>query len=215
MPYWKRHWYVFPVMAGLLIIGLMASSALLFFHTNSSAPTRPIETSQPRLTTQDTPATIAPTPTPVPLIAGARITIASVGMNAPLENVGVASDGSLAVPKINPWTDAGWYQFGPYPGSRGSAVIDGHLDRPGGSPAVFWNLKRLKLGDSVIFTNAQGKAFHFKVTAMRYLAPNAPTASIFNTTSGAYLNLITCAGTWIPVQHQTTLRLVVYTTLVA
>ncbi len=26
-----------------------------------------------------------------------------------------------------------------------------------------------------------------------------------------FLNLITCAGDWIPSQHQTTLRLVVYT----
>ena len=36
---------------------------------------------------------------------------------------------------------------------------------------------------------------------------------IFGNLGGRYLNLITCAGDWIPSQHQTTLRLVVYTSL--
>ena len=35
----------------------------------------------------------------------------------------------------------------------------------------------------------------------------------FGNGGGTYLNLITCAGAWIPDQHQTTQRLVVYTTL--
>jgi len=215
----KRHWYVFPVVAGLLILGLIASSVLLFLHTNSSTPTpRPTETSQSKIPAQGTTATtvhtVPLTPTPVPSIAGAHITIASVGINAPIENVGIAADGSLAVPKINPWTDAGWYQFGPYPGSRGSAVIDGHLDRPGGSPAVFWNLKYLHIGAIVTVTHATGHTWHFSVTGMKYLANNASATDIFNRAGGTFLNLITCAGTWLPAQHQTTLRLVIYTSMV-
>jgi len=61
---------------------------------------------------------------------------------------------------------------------------------------------------------AQGKTLRFRVTAIVYYTPqNAPLQQIFANQSGRYLNLITCAGDWIPSQHQTTLRLVVYTTL--
>ena len=42
-------------------------------------------------------------------------------------------------------------------------------------------------------------------------AKAAPLQDIFGNRGGTYLNLITCAGDWIPSQHQTTLRLVVYT----
>ena len=115
---------------------------------------------------------------------------------------------------VKRWDDVGWYQTGPVPGQRGSAVIDGHLDRPGGYPAVFWRLRELHAGDTVIVMNAQGKAVHFHVTQVAFYAPQAaPLQEIFGNGGGTYLNLITCAGDWIPDQHQTTQRLVVYTTL--
>jgi len=183
-----------------------------------------------RPTTTGSPATQAtvihvgtvPTKTlPTPILttpsrpSGEYLSIPAIGVNAPVENVGVSADGSLAVPTQNPWTDVGWYQYGPQPGTRGSAVIDGHLDRPGGSPAVFWNLKNLRVGDIATITKADGQFWHFRVIALNYYFPtSAPTSNIFENTTGSFLNLITCAGTWVPSQHQTTLRLVVYTVLV-
>jgi sortase (surface protein transpeptidase) len=108
----------------------------------------------------------------------------------------------------------GWYNAGTIPGERGSAVIDGHLDRPGGYPAVFWNLRYVQVGDAVIVVNRRGKTLHFHVTRILFYPPqDAPVQDIFGNTAGTFLNLITCAGDWIPSQHQTTLRLVVYTTL--
>jgi hypothetical protein len=63
--------------------------------------------------------------------------------------------------------------------------------------------------------NAQGKTMHFRVLRIASYTPqSAPVQDIFGNTGGIYLNLITCAGTWIPSEHQTTMRLVVYTTLV-
>jgi sortase (surface protein transpeptidase) len=157
----------------------------------------------------------SPTPTPVaPNTAGDHLVIPAIGVNAPIEMVGVSSDGSLAVPTQNPWDDVGWYSPGVRPGERGSAVIDGHLDRPGGYPAVFWNLRNLRVGDVVLVVE-KDRTYRFRVTAAAYYPPTgqAPLQKIFGNTSGSYLNLITCAGQWIPIQHQTTLRLVVYTTL--
>jgi LPXTG-site transpeptidase (sortase) family protein len=144
-----------------------------------------------------------------------RVKIPAVGIDGFIELVGIRPNGDLATPTQNTWEDMGWYDMGPYPGQRGSAVIDGHLDRPGGYPAVFWRLGDIRAGDDVQVTNNGEKTLHFRVTHIEYYAPDqAPLQDIFGNPGGTYLNLITCAGDWIPSQHQTTLRVVVYTTLV-
>ncbi len=144
----------------------------------------------------------------------ARLVIAAIGVNAPIEPVGVLPDGTMSPPTQDPWNDVGWYDGGPRPGEQGSAVINGHLDRPGGSPAVFWHLKQLHQGDKVIVVDTQGKTLHFHVTRIRFYAPQqAPVQDLFGNTAGRFLNVLTCAGVWRPGEHQTSLRLVVYTSL--
>ncbi|RAQ98308.1 class F sortase [Thermogemmatispora tikiterensis] len=144
-----------------------------------------------------------------------RLRIPAIGVDAIVEAVGVTASGELEVPVRQPWDDVGWYRLGPRPGERGSAVIDGHLDRPGGAPAVFWRLRELKPGDVVQVLDTQGEWWSFRVHALAYYPPTqAPLQQIFADTSGHYLNLITCAGDWIASEHQTQLRLVVYTTLI-
>jgi sortase (surface protein transpeptidase) len=140
--------------------------------------------------------------------------IPSINVNAQIESLAALSNGDLATPTQSPWTDVGWYDVGTQPGEPGSAVIDGHLDRPGGYPAVFWNLRYLHPGDSVLVQTAKGQTLTFRVLRVVYYPPQeAPLQAIFGNSGGKYLNLITCAGDWIPSQHQTTLRLVVYTVL--
>ncbi|MHB8596075.1 MAG: class F sortase [Ktedonobacteraceae bacterium] len=144
-----------------------------------------------------------------------RLVIPAIGVNATVETVGILNNGDLATPTRSPWTDVGWFVSGPQPGDPGSAVIDGHLDRPGGYPAVFWNLRYMQVGERVTVVSANGKTLNFQVTRVAFYAPQAaPIQAIFGNSGGTYLNLITCAGDWIPSQHQTTLRQVVYTTLV-
>ena len=151
-------------------------------------------------------------PAPAPFV---RLSIPAIGVNAPIESVGVRPDGAMETPGQHPWSDVAWYSAGPRPGERGSAVIAGHLDRPGGTPAVFWRLRDLHVGDIVLVVDAHGKTLRFHVTRMLYYPPQAaPVQDIFGNTAGSFLNLTTCAGGWIPPQHQTSLRLVVYTSLV-
>ncbi|HLI90005.1 MAG TPA: class F sortase [Ktedonobacteraceae bacterium] len=140
-----------------------------------------------------------------------RLIIPSIQVDAMVEAVGVLASGDLDTPRQNPWTDVGWYEAGPRPGQRGSAVMDGHLDRPGGFPAVFWNLRNIHAGDKITVIMSSGKKLLFHVTSFAFYPPEeAPLQAIFGDGSGEYLNLITCAGDWIPSQHQTTLRMVVY-----
>ncbi len=162
--------------------------------------------------------TAVPTVLPIGKVDSAlnpvRLIIPAIAINAPVEWVGTQHNADLATPTQNPWQDVGWYNLGPHPGERGSAVIDGHLDRPGGFPAVFWRLRDLHVGDEVLVKNTSGKTLRFQVTRIELYPPqDAPIQDIFGNWGGTYLNLITCAGDWIPSQHQTNLRLVVYTSL--
>ena len=155
------------------------------------------------------PSTAIRIPVPPPFV---RLLVPAIGVNASIESVGVRPDGAMETPAQRPWNDVGWYNSGPHPGERGSAVIAGHLDRPGGNPAVFWRLRDLRVGDSVLVVDASGKALRFHVTRFIFFQPqDAPVQDIFGNTAGSFLNLTTCAGDWIPTQHQTALRLVVYT----
>ena len=108
-----------------------------------------------------------------------RLIISSIGIDTAVETVGVLHDGDLATPSLNPWDDVGWYNAGPRPGEVGSAVIDGHLDRPGGSPAVFWNLRDLHVGDSVMIVDSVGHTVRFRVTRIALYRPQqAPVLKI-------------------------------------
>src|SRR5579883_1632507 len=143
-----------------------------------------------------------------------RLRIPAIQLDTLVEAVGILANGELDTPRQKPWDDVGWYDSGVSPGQRGSAVIDGHLDRPGGMPAVFWYLHTIHVADEVTVLMHSGQVLHFHVRQTALYAPqDAPLQGIFGDTSGSYLSLITCAGDWVPSQHQTTLRMVIYTSL--
>jgi sortase (surface protein transpeptidase) len=186
----------------ILCLGLPACST----QGNNASETYVASPTQPIRSAPTTPELAYPT----------RLLIPAIHVDAPVEEVNIASDGNLATPAHSPWVDTGWYSDGPRPGAVGSAVIDGHLDRPGGYPAVFWLLRQLHASNTVQVQESNGQTLHFSVTDVEYYEPqNAPLQQIFGNNGGKYLNLITCAGDWIPSQHQTTLRLVVYTKLIS
>lgn len=204
----KRCLYVLTV---LLIFSLGGCAT-----ASSSQPTQPPASTSfsSRLPTPTVSKQTQNEPTPVPPAEPRRLLIPAIEVDAPIEKVGILVNGDLATPRQHPWEGVGWYAAGSSPGERGSAVLNGHLDRPGGDPAVFWRLRELHPGDRVLVTDAQGKTWRFHVLRIASYRPEeAPVQAIFADRSGTYLNLITCAGDWIPAQRQTTLRLVVYTVL--
>ncbi len=192
-----------------LLLGRWISSQ--FFRAPGTArPLSSLTSGAPSRTSETSGLTASPTADQ----PSEYLVIPTIGVNASIESVGVLADGNMAVPTQKPWDGVGWYKYGPHPGEQGSAVIDGHLDRTGGAPAVFWKLGSLHIGDIVMVVSTGEKTLHFRVVNMQYYAPNnAPLKTIFENRTGIFLNLITCAGQWIPNQHQTTLRLVIYTIL--
>ena len=95
-------------------------------------------------------------------------------------------------------------------------MIAGHLDGSAGQPAAFWSLARLRPGDGIVVTTADGRALQFRVTMVaRYDRTSVPLVRVFGPAPAAHLNLITCAGRYLGSQRGYQERLVVYSTLVS
>jgi sortase (surface protein transpeptidase) len=138
-----------------------------------------------------------------------RLAIPAIGVNAPLELLGLTSDGAMEAPVG--WWDAGWYRYGPLPGQSGNSVIAGHLDSTTG-PALFWHLTSLEYGARVSVTLSNGQVEDFAVQRqVSYADSDAPLGQIFGPAGSANLNLITCGGTWNAAQHNYSNRTVVFT----
>ncbi len=140
-----------------------------------------------------------------------RLKISILGVDAPIEAVGIAPDGSMEV--VRSFTKVGWYKYGPYPGAIGKAVIEGHLDAVDSPIAVFSKLEHLTEGDAITVVDAEKRTATFTVTHTAYFPYNSTsTEEIFGPADdGSYLNLITCAGNWIRDQKTYDHRLIVFT----
>ncbi|HEU0085798.1 MAG TPA: class F sortase [Candidatus Paceibacterota bacterium] len=136
-----------------------------------------------------------------------RIRIPTARIDAKIDQVGVNTKGNISAPKY--FSRAGWYRYGPEPGDPGSAIISGHVDNGLALPAVFWNLKDLKVGDEVHVERKDGVEVSFRVTEIKAYPYDAPTDKIFKKTDASLLQLITCTGTWIPELRTRNQRLVV------
>ena len=119
------------------------------------------------------------------------VRIPAVGLTASVVPVGLSGSGQWQMP---PPSLAGWYRLGPAPGSRGPAVLVGHVDSYHG-PAVFYRLSGVRPGDTVQVARADGSESTFvisRVTVVR--STEFPTKAVFGPTARADIRLITCTG---------------------
>jgi len=139
-----------------------------------------------------------------------RLKIPAINVDAAIEYVGVASDGSMDVPK-GP-DDVAWFRLGPRPGAEGSAVIAGHYGWKDNRPAAFDKISTLRKGDVLSVEDEKGTILTFVVRESRLYDPKADAKDVFGSTDGkAHLNLVTCEGVWDPVSKSYAKRLVVFT----
>jgi len=142
----------------------------------------------------------------------AILSIPSIGLRAPVEQVGNKADGTMGTPKN--FTDVAWYALGPKPGQSGSAVIDGHVNNALTTAGVFQHLSQVHSGDVVSVSDSAGRTLQYHVVKVaQYDTNSAPVAEIFTTQGPSQLVLITCAGDWIASAHSFDKRLVVYAQL--
>jgi hypothetical protein len=120
-----------------------------------------------------------------------RLRIATIGVDAPLEQLDLDSHNVLIPPKS--YGKPGWFRGGILPGDAGAAVVAGHVDSYTG-PAVFYQLHTLK-EDDIVEVQRGGVWIRFRVTSVeRYPKNRFPTEKVYMPTPGAELRLITCGG---------------------
>ncbi|MCC6382991.1 MAG: class F sortase [Dehalococcoidia bacterium] len=125
----------------------------------------------------------------------ARLVIDRIGVDAPVEVLGVDSTGTMESPD-GPDVVA-WYGFTAKPGQGGNAVFSGHVDYVRHGPAVFWDLRKLQPGDGIEVRLADGTRIEYAVTAARlYPVDEVPMEDVLAPTSTESVTLITCGGTF-------------------
>jgi sortase (surface protein transpeptidase) len=140
-----------------------------------------------------------------------RISIPSIGVNAPIVPLGLNRDQTMQVPRNR--SDAGWFRPGPEPGEIGPAVIVGHLATVSG-PGVFAQLSRLKRGGLIHVGLRGGSSVTFVARSMIRVAKSRfPTRRVYARTALPTLRLITCSGRFDPVTGHHTDNFIVFASL--
>ncbi len=138
-----------------------------------------------------------------------RLKIPSLNVDTAVEQVGIASDGAMDVPKEP--NEVAWFNLGPRPGEIGSAVIAGHSGYKDNRPAVFDNLSKLQKGDKIYTEDEKGAIATFVVRDFKDYDPKANAVDVFGSGDGiAHLNLVTCSGIWNKIDKTHSDRLVIF-----
>ncbi|MFD0293488.1 class F sortase [Streptomyces sp. NPDC127118] len=136
----------------------------------------------------------SPVADPLKPSAPVRIRIPSIRVDAPMMRLGLGPDGSLDVPPAGNRNVVGWYRDGTPPGSRGSAIVAGHVDDAQG-PSVFYDLGALRKGSTVEVVRQDGRTAVFSLDAIEvYENDDFPDERVYGAASFASLRLITCGG---------------------
>jgi len=176
----------------LLVLGV-GLLVLYFFNNRSVIPAQ----------------VVAPEPAQPPPI---QIKIPALQVDAPIVNLGLNADRTLAVPQRG--EDVGWYVGSAAPGAKGPAVLVGHLDwrlKKG----VFWNLNKLNPGDEIQIIREDMSVVVYRVTNKETYSQDAfPTEKVYNKTEDREMRLITCSGAYSLLQGRYSDNLVIYASMV-
>ena len=130
--------------------------------------------------------------------------IPSLDVSTPVFPIGLAADGSLAVPQPGPrLNQAAWFRNSPSPGQPGPAIIEGHVDSTQG-PSVFFRLGAIAPGDRVHVRRSDGVRLTFVVDAVRdFKKASFPTKLVYGDAdlSRPTLRLITCSDFDPSIHH--------------
>jgi len=198
------------LLLAIILSGLTLFLSLFFyFIPQNSIPTGSASVMENANTLQKQEQTISELPAS-PVGKPARFKIPNINVDAPVEYVGLTSDGAMDVPK-GP-DNVAWFNLGPHPGENGSAVIAGHYGWKNNTPAVFDNLHKLLKGDKISIEDEKGMVTTFIVREIRIYGKDEAASDVFGSNDGkAHLNLITCAGAWNKAEKTRSERLIVFT----
>lgn len=121
-----------------------------------------------------------------------KLQIDDLEIDAPVQAVGVASDGTMEIPGP---TDVGWYRFGAAPNEEGAIVLAGHIAF-NGVDGAFRKLSELDPGTRVEVEMNDGSLRAYQVLQVdRYRKESLP-AETWTKSGPERLVLITCGGSF-------------------
>ncbi|MET9552008.1 class F sortase [Streptomyces sp. NPDC006645] len=124
-----------------------------------------------------------------------RLLIPAIEVDTPVMRLGLAADGTMAVPPIEADDRAGWYEHSPTPGRVGPSVIVGHVTVGSYGDGVFRDLARLRRGDRITARLENGAEAAFAVGEVRAIAKaDFPADDVYGDVDRPELRLITCGG---------------------
>ena len=137
-----------------------------------------------------------PEPAPEPVAAPLRLVVESLGVDAPVVEMGLDDQGIPYVPLNG--QDVAWYNFSSPPGAGSNAVFAGHINW-GGAAGVFGDLGALQPGETVRLMSGDGSEYVYEVFANFPVDPDDPASlKVMAPTPTDTVTLISCGGTWIP-----------------
>jgi Sortase domain len=140
--------------------------------------------------------------------APVAVVVDAIGVRAPIQPAGVATDGNFAVPENV--ADVGWYRHGAGPGERGVTVLAGHVDSASQGPGAFFRLRELEPGARVQVIDAAGTTHPYVVVARRQVAKAELPADLWSRSGENRLALVTCGGAFDSTRRSYADNVVVY-----
>lgn len=141
------------------------------------------------------------------------IIIDKLNIKARVKRMGVGTDNAIQAPKNI--FDAGWYDGSAKPGETGATFIDGHVSGPT-QRGVFYKLKSLETGDSIVVEKGDGSRLVYVVASSEsYPANRVDMNKALRPYGDARkgLTLMTCSGSFDRATQEYTERIIVYAIL--
>jgi LPXTG-site transpeptidase (sortase) family protein len=124
--------------------------------------------------------------------------IDDLDIDAPVQAVGVAADGSMEIPGP---TDVGWYRFGAAPGEAGATVLAGHIAF-NGVDGAFRELSEVEPGTRVDVEMTDGTLRAYQVLQVDRHRKESLPAETWTKSGPERLVLITCGGSFDPERRR-------------
>lgn len=224
----KKH--VFAIIRTILIVAILTISGYLAYDTwmtnreaqemffnkpISSLSINSIATAQEESLDTATVSNQAVSAHTAPADQPRYISIPAININnARVLSVGVNSDGNIDVPKnVN---DTAWYDGSAKPGQDGAVFIDGHTSFSRSFTAIFDNLPKLNIGDTITIERGDGKKFTYKIVDKETISRDRVDMNKALSVQGDAkqgLTLMTCTGKYNYATGGAQDRLIIYAVL--
>ncbi|MET8967593.1 class F sortase [Streptomyces hydrogenans] len=177
--------------AAVLLVAALAGCSAEGGTTADTPPARIAESAAPAPAGTASAAPVKPLARSLPV----RVQLPAAAVDARgVLDLGLNADGTVEVPSVAQADRIGWYGKGVTPGETGPAVLIGHFDTARG-PAVLKDVSKVRVGDEITVTRADGTAAVFRVRELQQVDKDAfPTEKVYGDTRRPELRVITCGG---------------------